>query len=49
MKQRNKQKRLGARVTDHALFMAKKDSDLQVGVAKRRAGGGYHQPRSNNK
>ncbi len=49
MKQRNKQKRLDRRVTDHALFMAKRDSDLASGVAKRRAGGGYHQPGSNNK
>lgn len=49
VKQRNKQRRLDSRVFDHNAFMQKPDNQLASGVAKRRAGGGYHKPGSNFK
>lgn len=49
MKQRKQQKRLDRRVFDFNAFMQKSDNQLAAGVAKRRAGGGYHKPGSNSK
>ena len=47
MHNRKAHQRLQERQKDYELFMAKRDGELSSGVAKRRAGGGFHKPGSN--